>query len=158
VELNRGLLGPLKTNPGGGEGGDKGLPGLIGDLIRPSGVCGEGEREGGEEGAEPEAPGKLALIRLKTSLMSWEEQGRPPLLEPGPLPLPPETRVRGADAAAWRFLEPRGAELGPRWKETGPGSNPMASSLAGRDNILGPGALRRATEVGRGGRGEDLGG
>jgi hypothetical protein len=157
VELKRGLLGPLKTNPGGGEGGDKGLPGLTGSPPRPRGDSGGGDSGGGEEGAEPEAPGKLSLIRLKTSLMSWEELVRPPLPAPCPLPLPLEAIARGAGAAAWRFLELRGAGLALQGKETVPGSKPTASSLAGLDNILGPGALRRATEDGRGGGGEYLG-
>jgi hypothetical protein len=91
-----------------------------------------GEKEEGR--VEPEAAGMLALMRLKTSLMSWEERSRPPLPEPlplPPLPLPLRAGVRGAGSAARRFLEPFGAEPPPRGKRSGPGSKPMAASLAG---------------------------
>ena len=80
---------------------------------------------------EPEALGELAPRRLNTSLMSWEEQSRPPTLEPLPVPLTLKTAVWRAGAAAWRFLELFGTEPTPRGKKSGPGSKPMASSLAG---------------------------
>ena len=88
MELNRGLLGTLKLSPGRGEGGKRGGAGPTwpgGDPTCPRGVRGGGDGGGGEGGGvEPEAPGELAPIRLKTPLISWEEQSRPPTPEPLP--------------------------------------------------------------------------